>query len=347
MKRGLVVLDPSETTPSVFAARLDAVRERLEGSGAQIALLYGDVSRSGDIHFLTNLSLYWNEAVLAVPLQSGPVLITKLSKRVQPWMRRTSILADIRSVPRLADGIGKLLDQQTGGRTGRIAIVDLPWWPNSLVAELQSAAPQAELTDLGSVVRDHRLLHSAEEMTFLRRGARLLQKAMSLTWERGGDARGRTSMAVRNIRRAGFQDAAVTCGKLLDGSEYADAIGQYRHVWLRHSWPRGGLSASVACRALRLALDGAKPGTTEAQLARLAASEAGGFYTPALSCIPHPDIETRGLYRLGKDAERPLREGEAVCITLSLAGKAGVLAAAETAEITPSGAVPLAGREDG
>jgi Creatinase/Prolidase N-terminal domain len=346
MKRGLAVLDPAETSPETFAARLEAVRRRAEDSAAAVVLIYGDVSRSGDIHYLTNLCLYWNEAVLAIPVAGKPALVTKLSKRVQPWMRRTTILEDIRSGPRLAESIGKLLDERAGRRTGRIALVDMQWWPSELVAELRSALPEAELEDLGAIVRDGRLLPAAEELSLLRRGAQLLDRAMGEAWARSGDAHERTSVAVRNIRRAGFQDAVVRCGKLADGSEFADAVGQYHYVWLRESSPRGGPAAKVATGALDAALGAARPGATEARLSRLVADRLGGRFSPEFSCMPHPDIETRGLFRTRADAERPLENGEIVCLTLSVAGEAGVLAAAKTAEITPGGAVALVGREN-
>lgn len=345
MKRGLVVLDPAETSPAVFASRLNAVRERLKDSSAHLALIYGDVSRSGDIQYLTGLCLYWNEAVLAVPLQSRPVLITKLSKRVQPWMHRTSTLEDIRSAPRLVESVGKLLDELPGGRSGRIALVDMSWWPNEIVARLRRALPEMELKDLPGIVREHRLAPPPEEVSLLQRGAQLLEQAMAIAWAQGGNAHERTSIAVRYVRRAGFLDATVNCGKLQDGSEFADAIGQYRYVWVRQSRPRGGPLADVANGALRVVLDAAKPGATEAQLGRVAAGHVGDRYRPALSCIPHPDIETRGLFRAVEDTQRPLKDGEVACVTLSLASEVGVLAAAETVKITRGGAVPLSGRE--
>lgn len=345
MKRGLVVLDPVETSPAAFAARLDTVRGRLRESGAQVALIYGDVSRSGDINYLTNLCLYWNEAILAVPLQGKLALITKLSKRVQPWMRRTSILEDIRSGPRLAAGVGRLLDERIGGRERRIALINMSWWPSDLVDELRAALPQAELQDLGAAVRDSRLLPSAEEWSLLQSGAQLLDEAMVLAWALGGSPRERICIAVRGIRRAGFQDATVSCGKLQDGSEFEDVTAQYRYVWLRQSRPRGGPLANTANRALREALGAARSGATEAQLARLAASRAGEGCRLTLSCIPHPDIEMRGLFRSDEDTERPLKEGEVVCIMLSLAGEAGVLPAAETVRITRDGAIALCGPE--
>ncbi len=372
MKRGLALLDPAETSSAVFASRLDALRERTEASGARIALIYGDVSRSGDIHYLTNLCLYWNEAVLAVPLGSRPVLITKLSKRVQPWMHRTSILEDIRSGPRLAESIGKLLDEhiggrpdertdaRIGGRAGPIGLVDLPWWPNGLVAELQGVLPHAELRDIPAAVRDRRRRPSAEEMSLLQRGAELLERALEpiparndSAQARNGGAQARTAVAVSNIRRSGFLDATVSCGRLPDGSEFTDAIGQYRYVWLRRCRSRGGPTADAANGVLHAVLNAARPGATEAQLRELAASQAGELCRSTLagepckstlSCVAYPDTETRGLYR-ADESQRPFEEGEVMCIALELASDAGVLPASETVKVTRSGAIALSAEE--
>jgi hypothetical protein len=112
----------------------------------------------------------------------------------------------------------------------------------------------------------------------------------------------RISSAVRALRRSGFQEAAVACGEFGDGSEFIDAIGQYRDVWLRQSRPRGGPIAISAEAALRSALAAAKPGATEASLSRAAATQIGAGRSTTLSCFPHADLETRGLYRNTKDA---------------------------------------------
>jgi len=345
VKRGLVVLDTKETSRAAFAARLDGVRRSVRESGAQVGLIYGDVSRSGDINYLTNLSLYWNEAVLAVPLEGTPALITKLSKRVQPWMYQTSILEDIRSGPRLAENVGKFLDERGGGRAGRISVFDMPWWPNNLVEQLRTTLPQAELLDVPGAIRTSRLVPSEEEQRLLSHASKLLDEALAVAWAEGRSPHDRTSIAVRSIRRAGFQDATVTCGKLPDGSEYADAIGQFRYVWLRQSRPRGGATAEAAQAILSAALAAARPGVTEAQLAKVAAGRADQRHKASLVCIPYPDLETRGLFRSSEDAQRPLLTGEVVCIAVTLASEGGVLAAAETVRIG-SGGAELLGRKE-
>ncbi|HEX4241424.1 MAG TPA: aminopeptidase P family N-terminal domain-containing protein [Steroidobacteraceae bacterium] len=343
MKRGLVTLDPAQIPRAAYDARIDAVRARLEGSGAEVALIYGDVSRSGDINFLSNLCLYWNEAVLAIPREGAPVLITKLSKRVTTWMRQTSVLDQIVSGPRLAESVGKLLDDHRGGRKGALALVDLSWWPNNLVNQLRKTLPEMELRDLGSAVREERLRPSPEERRLLETGAHLMDYALALAWsEPTPDAR--TSAAVRALRRSGFQEATVSCATLGDGSEFVDATGQYRDVWLRQSRPRGGPAAAAADAALSTALAAARPGTSEATLARLSAGQAAGRQA-AFSCFPHADLETRGLYRGAGDAARVLRADEVVCVAVTLAGDEAALAAAATVRITEHGAEPLFRKE--
>jgi hypothetical protein len=92
VKRGLV-----EPPRADHAGRVRALQERLRAAGAQLGLVYGDVSRSDDIEYLTGLCIYWNEGVVGVPADGEPALLSKLSKRVHPWMRATSTLTDLRS----------------------------------------------------------------------------------------------------------------------------------------------------------------------------------------------------------------------------------------------------------
>jgi hypothetical protein len=341
MKRGLVILDRTETPPDLFQDRLNSIRRQIKAQGADLAFMYADVSRSGDLNYLTNFCLYWNEAVLAVPVEGPPVLLMKLSKRVQPWIRRTSILEDIRSTQRLAEGISALVSEYVRGRPPVVALVDMQWWPNNLVAQLRSSLPQAVLHDLPRAVRDLRLVPSAEELRFLQQGAELLHGALLAAWAQEVDAHGRNSIAVRNLRLAGFLDATVTCGKLEDGSEFADAAGQYRHVWLRQSRPRGGPLAEAARRALGVVLSAARTGTTETDLRELATRAVGIRYKASFSCMPHTDIETQGAFRTSDDSRRPLKKDEIVCVALSLSSSAGFVTAAETVQVTRNGAAAL------
>ena len=97
MKRGLVLLDPAEIPADEWRGRVAAVQRELAAAGTDVALIYADVSRSTTSRYLTNLCVYWNEGILAVPAHGDPVFLTKLSPRVHPWMRLISTVTEIRS----------------------------------------------------------------------------------------------------------------------------------------------------------------------------------------------------------------------------------------------------------
>ncbi|HEY6453197.1 MAG TPA: aminopeptidase P family N-terminal domain-containing protein [Steroidobacteraceae bacterium] len=345
MKRGLVTLDQREIPREVYAARIEALQAQLRRSSAHVALVYGDVSRSGDINYLTNLCLYWSEAVLAVPRDGPPALITKLSKRVTTWMRQTSTLQDIRSGPQLAESVSKYLQDQPGQCRGSLALIDLPWWPHQLVEQIREALPDMLLEDLGPAVRAARLVPSVETRRLLESGAGRLADALRLAWSGGTSAEECAAIAVRALRRDGFQDATVAAGGLGDSTEWIDAIGQYRDVWVRRSLSRNGPSATLAETALRDLLAAARPGVNETSLARRTTGRFGGSGRARLACYPYLDLETRGLYRSPDDSNRPLQVNEVVCIQLTLCGDDGPVIATDTVSISPSGAVPLCRKE--
>lgn len=342
MKRGLVTLNTDETPREAYWDRLAALQARLQETNSGLALIYGDVSRSGDINYLTNLCLYWNEAILAVPATGKPALITKLSKRVQPWMKKISVLEDIRSGPRLGENIGRLLDDRAGTRETRIMIVDAPWWPNPVMSEVRQALPGARFEDGGSAVRDTRLVPSPVEARLLERAACLLEEGVQAAWQEGKNDHDRTALAVRSIRRAGFADASVTCRTSSDGSEHIDAIGQYRYVWARLAQPKGGAMADVANSALKAAAARIMPGVTERMLNVIVQGQVARQFPCTFWCIPHPDIETRGLFRSVTNRERRLRDGEVVSLTVCVAGKADAVTASRMLRVRSTGPEALA-----
>jgi Xaa-Pro aminopeptidase len=337
VKRGLAVLNREETSPADFTARVEALRGKLRDDGAAVGLIYGDVSRSGDLGYLTNLCLYWNEAILAVPVNGEPALITKLSKRIQPWMKRTTVLGDIRSGAKMAENVGKFLDDRFCARDQKISIVDMRWWPSELVDDLRHSLSTCTFNEMNGPVREQRLAPSNVELKLLQHAAALVDDSIEEAWSEGKDADGRTGSAVRSIRMAGFQDAQVTSRSLPDGSEYIDVIGQYRYVWVRTSSARGGAMADSANRALSAVMKQIKPHVTGEQLASVAAEAVNGKYEHVFSCIPHSDIETRGLFRMRDDAKRPLKRNEVIAINLSLANGEAVLCAAESLRVTQTG----------
>ncbi|MDR2215203.1 MAG: hypothetical protein LBE59_05100 [Nevskiaceae bacterium] len=337
MKRGLAILNLEETPREAFAERLNAVRDHAKASGAQVAVIYADVSRSGDINYLTNLCLYWNEALLAVPLEGKPALITKLSKRVQPWMKTTSILEDIRSTPKLAEGVGKFLDERCGSRAAKVGIVDMQWWPSPLANGLQELLPQARLLDMPGGVSTRRGVPDQYELRLLQQAASLLDQSIEKAWAQGADGDERTGIAVRSTRMAGFQDADVRYRALTDGSQCIDVVGQYRYVWVRLARAHGGAAADAANAALATMIRQIRAGRSERQIIAAANATVDQGYRCKFSCISHPYVETRGYYRPSEDADTPLQAGQVVCASVSLAGEAGVVTASDMYTVTDDG----------
>src|SRR5262249_20794045 len=153
VKRGLVLLDPAEVPEREWAERVGAVRAYMAAHGIDVALVYGDTYQSDDIAYLTNLCIYWNEGIVAVPAQRDPVLLTTLPPRVPPWMRLTSTIKEIHS----GRSFGALAVQLLGDRRpGTLGLVGAALWPAAVVAELAAALPDWTIEHLGPVVRDRR-----------------------------------------------------------------------------------------------------------------------------------------------------------------------------------------------
>ena len=168
MKRGLVLFDPAEIPADEWRGRVAAVQRELAASGTDVALIYGDVSRSDDIAYLTNLCVYWNEGILAVPAHGDPVFLTKLSPRVHPWMRLISTVTEIRSGRSFAELVATFLGPGDGGTVG---LVEAELWPAAVAAEIRQALADREVRPLGGLVRALRQVPSPAEVALLSRAA--------------------------------------------------------------------------------------------------------------------------------------------------------------------------------
>jgi hypothetical protein len=343
MKRGLVVREHADAADAVFGRRLDALRRAARAVDAPLVLVYADVSRSNGIDFLTNFCLYWNEAVLAVPVEGPPALVTKLSKRVQPWIRKTSVLEDVRSGPRLAGNLAAFVEERCGPRAPRIALADLDAWPNALLADLEAALPRAELVDLPNAVKNLRLVPDVEEAALLHTAATRLDAALAAAWSSGGGVAERSEIAVRDARLAGFLDVDVDAGSLGDGTEYIDVIGQYGYVWVRLCRAGRGAAARWLGDALAGVVGEIRAGVSENDLAASVRRRIGGPYRHAFSCLSHAEIESRGDFRRPEDLDRPFQDGEIVCPVLTVYEAGGTARVADTVIVGLDGAESRAG----
>jgi hypothetical protein len=321
MKRGLVEPVPSHQELDL---RVGALHARLHERGLVAALIYGDVSRSDDIAYLTNLCIYWNEGVLGVPADGAPVFLTKLSKRVHGWMRCTTTLDDLRSGPQLGRNIVGFVGEQGDGPVG---IVDRDWWPARLLDEVTERLPGRELVALDGVVRDARRRPSAGELDRLRRAGAVLGGAVTEAAAAGGSSARQVALVELRTRRSGFLDVLADADH---GS--IDVRGQVGHVWVRAA----RTSDRDVEAALGRAVAAARAGVSPRELARAVPETA-------LRCIDHADLATGGDLLLDRGDDTPLEEGAVVAIV----AEKGQARACETVVVGRDAVVSLtAGRVD-
>ncbi|NEK59117.1 hypothetical protein GCU56_14720 [Geodermatophilus sabuli] len=347
MKRGLVVMDPAEIPGTEWTDRVRRLQERMSAEGLSLALVYGDVFRSDDIGYLTNLCIYWNEGIVAVPAEGEPAFLTKLSPRVHPWMKATSTVADLRS--------GKSFSQLTAGlvegrEPGVIGLVDAALWPATVVEQVTGAAPAWEVRLLGGIVREQRLVPSAAELALLRDGARSLGRAMDQATGSGGQPAEAVAVLEGEVRSAGFTDLMTEVSRTSDGVVSLEVTGEYRHGWLHagrildpsspepHWLPtlRAGFEAAVG------AVDGAArfsdvTAAAEAVLGDLPADAA--WY---VRCVNQADMATNGEYE-SVSPTTPLPDGAVVVVGIEVVfADGGRAAVAETVLVGPHGAERIA-----
>ncbi|HSZ42675.1 MAG TPA: aminopeptidase P family N-terminal domain-containing protein [Trebonia sp.] len=349
MKRGLVKLDPAEIPDAEREDRVARLQRQLKDAGIDVALIYGDVSRSDDIAYLTNLCIYWNEGILAVPAAGDPAFLTKLSPRVFGWMRQVSTVADIHSGRKFGDLAAKYLDGDTSATVG---LIDAELWPASVAGEIRQALAGHDVRDTGDLARQARLAPSGPELALLRQAGGLLAGALGRTTADGAAADGLTPNAriaavERGLRGQGFLDVFARAGDAPDGVTSLEVTGQYRALWVHASrltdtgaaaWP------AVLERALAAAIGAARPGATAAALAEAAGPALGELPAGATARVRwthQADMATGGEY-----ASYPpglsITSGAAVVITVDATFPDGRHAqVADTVAVTADGAESL------
>ena len=323
MKRGLIRLDPAELTADELDRRVRVLQARLRAAGVAAALVYGDVSRSGDVAYLTNLCIYWNEGVLAVPAEGEPAFLTKLSARVQPWMRATSSVRDLRSGPDLAGLIGDWLAEAGPGPVG---VVARAWWPAPLLERFGGREPR----DLGDLVRDQRLGPDESELALLRRAARVAGAAVAAAAAGDGVARNeRLARAELAGRGSGATDLLIDCDPGPDGGVALEVRAQVLDCWALAA--RTVPDQPALATAYGAAVTGLRAGVSRSRMR----GTAPGWHVDVLR---HPDLETRGDHRPPEDLDAPFRAGEVAALRVSGGGPdGGRVVAAGTYVITEGG----------
>lgn len=327
------MLDPAEIADDEWAGRVSRLQERMAAEGITIALVYGDVYRSTDIGYLSNLCIYWNEGILAVPAQGRPTFLTKLSPRVHTWMRATSKVDDLRSGKAFGPLVAKFLTER---ETGVVGLVDHPLWPVDLAAEISDAAPGWEVRSLGGLVREQRLVPSVAEVALARDGASALRRGFDAATAPGLEGQERVAVLERELRGHGFTEVLASAT-----TETIEATGQYRHGWLHLAEPLDPGWTGPLGAALRAVVGAVVPGATRQDLGAAAVPKFPAGVDWHVTCVNQADLATGGEYV----PDEPIPAGAVVVVGVEvLLGNGGRVAAARTVFAGPDGAETLEGQ---
>lgn len=331
MKRGLVLLDPAEVPESEWDRRVGALQDKLVDEGIDVALVYGDVFRSDDIAYLTNLCVYWNEGVLAVPAKGEPAFLTKLSPRVYPWMRRVSTVEDIRSGRNFGDLVAAYLADHPDTSLG---LVDAALWPESVLAGLAAKLGDRPVRELGGLVRDLRLAPAVAETQLLRDAGAVLAEAATAAAAPGLDVPAQVATVERMLRWDGFLDVLTQSSATTDGVHSLRVTGQYRTCWVQAARLSGTAPwTSALTAALDAAIGAVRPGATGADLRATVSMPTGG----ELNWVHQADLSTNGEYA-SADPAAPLAAGSVLALAADvLFDDGGYAVVADTVLVTATG----------
>lgn len=346
MKRGLVVLDPTEIPPGELDERVAELQDTLTDLGVAAALIYGDVYHSGDITYLSNICIYWNEGILLVPASGAATFITKLSPRVHNWMRATSNLTQLRSGPNLARLAAETLAGLPGAPAG---LIEEAWWPALLVQELRDALGSRETRDLGPLVRRRRRSPSPAEFALLERSAAIAESSVASASERGLSLKERAGVAEKTARMAGVEDVTVACHPVTPEAATVEVVAEFRGYWTTAARLLAAEEtdwSSAFRRAYAAAAATLAPGRDLRTVADAAAPALAALDRPwRIDLVQHMNIETNGGYRTVEESSAAIGAGDVVALRMELdltPGSQAVLA--DTYAIGDHGARCLTGQ---
>jgi hypothetical protein len=113
-------------------------------------LLHTSFAHPAAVHWLTNFTPYWSEALLVVLPRGTPVLLAALTQRVHPWIREVSHLGDVVTAPNLGASALSYLGEHAapGARVGVVGLEALPW---PTAQPLMSSTWGPQLTDVSEL----------------------------------------------------------------------------------------------------------------------------------------------------------------------------------------------------
>jgi hypothetical protein len=252
VKRGLITWDKSETSPEVFAKRVDRVRRVLAERNLPALVVYSELWRSNQARFFSNFMPYFNRALLIIPREQPSTLLCGLSPRVYGWIRSVTTIEDVRPAGNFAKPFFEIANERKWQQVG---LLDFAQFPYDIHKSLRDG-----LVGLVDVSSSAVFLPSQDDAELaLRRKAMALTKQILEEEIPGGVGLidhhfvGRLE---RRFRRAGAEDLIVLItngrtvpapptGATLEENFSVSVAMEYRGNWVRISRPHGSARPTV------------------------------------------------------------------------------------------------------
>ncbi len=217
---------------SEYSARIRRVRKYMERQGLDAVVVYGNTGDPGDVVYLSNFVPFGGNAVVVLPAEAEPTLITDAVLHGEPinshaWMSWMEDFIAVRRSPKeLGAAVGKALAKV---RPSRVGLVGLEIIPASLWSQLKS--PKVEWSDFWFDFTSLKSIRSPREISLLRDIGRITASAMSVAVE------------TTRVGRAESEIAAVADETLLREGAHDRAFGTIVNSGprsgIKHSYPTG------------------------------------------------------------------------------------------------------------
>ena len=218
MRRGLISWSPEEMPVSTLEARVSRLQQAMREHKLGAVLLHTSFAHPAAVHWLTNFTPYWSEALLVVLPQGTPVLLAALTQRVHPWIREVSHLGDVVTAPNLGASALSYLGEHTapGARVGVVGLEALPW---PTAQPLMSSTWGPQLTDVSELFGQLRQPADMAELRLAARAERMADATLQASQNIGGVQLHSVTVAIALFHQVS-QHAAIAATQIQDARTF-------------------------------------------------------------------------------------------------------------------------------
>ena len=247
MRRGLISWSPEEMPVTTLETRVSRLQQAMREHKLGAVLLHTSFAHPAAVHWLTNFTPYWSEALLVVLPQGTPVLLAALTQRVHPWIREVSHLGDVVTAPNLGAAALSYLGEHAapGAKVGVVGLDALPW-PTAQPLMSSGWGPQlSDVSELFAQMRqpadmaELRLAAHAERMADATLQASPMNAPSTNAWASAMEAKARLDGAEELLQRmAPDLDLSPTLQRLegdfpLGEQRAVELSLAYKGAWVR------------------------------------------------------------------------------------------------------------------